>query len=220
MKGVQMKIQEIQGLTNGYLEQLEGTSEWYYCKQCETSFCDLYEAEEIIKETGEFAGATCYLVHYPDGEVIRPFEMRKNCYVEAPVFDDGKIGFLEVDFEARTIRIHYYLPEERRLVTLAELPLDSVKDCYNLSLRQSPLLLGRDANDGKYEVIWPVRKNVPIGEAESLMFCDGDKMYFASWYEDPEYHEEVVIRLLQTGEELERFPGTIQRMPDGTYWRL
>lgn len=202
------------------MEQIEGTGEWYYCKQCEDTFCDLYEAEEIIKDKGEFSGATCYLIHYPDGEVFRPFEMRKNVYVEAPVFDNGRIGFLEVDFSLRKINIYHYIPEEKKLVRLAELLLESVVDCYNLNLKSTPLILGREGNEGKYEIIWPVKKTIHIGDRESLMFRNDERLYFIDWYEDPEYHEEVVIRNINTGLVEERFAGTMYRMPDGKYWRM
>ncbi|BBF43779.1 hypothetical protein lbkm_2467 [Lachnospiraceae bacterium KM106-2] len=215
-----MKIKNIEGLSDVYLEQIEGTSEWYFCKQCEDSFCDLYEAEEIIKEKGKFSGATCYLIHYPDGEVFRPFEMRKNIYIEAPVWDNGKIGFLEVDFLMNKINVYYYMPEDKKLVKLAELPLESVEDCYNLRLKSTPLMLGRDGNEGKYEIIWPVRKTILMGDRETLMFRQDEKLYFNDWYENPEYHEEVVVRDINTGLVMERFCGNIYRMPDGTYWRI
>ncbi|MDO5292276.1 MAG: hypothetical protein Q4F05_05950 [bacterium] len=220
MRKVYMEIKRIEDLSDVCLEQMEGTSEWYFCKQCEDDFCDMYEAEEIINNNGEFSGATCYLIHFPDGEVFRPFEMRKNIYIENPVFDNGRIGFLEVDFTMKTITIYHYIWEEKKLVTLTELPLALVEDCYNLSLKSTPLMLGRDGNDGKYEVIWPVRKDLRIGDRETLMFRYDEKLYFHDWYENPEYHEEVVVRDLNTGLVLERFSGNIYRMPDGSYWRV
>ena len=81
-----MVIREIKGLENGYFENIEGTSEWYYSHVSSKSFCDLYEAEEIVNDGYTFVGMSCVLIHYPDGKVFRPFEIRENIYVEKPVF--------------------------------------------------------------------------------------------------------------------------------------
>lgn len=61
---------------------------------------------------------------------------------------------------------------------------------------------------------------IPIGDTESFGFCEGDKLYFTAWYEDPEYREETVVRALQTEAILERFPGDIWIMPNGDKWHL
>ncbi|MEI3235455.1 MAG: hypothetical protein V8S33_14060 [Intestinibacter bartlettii] len=73
--------------------------------------------------------------------------LRENFYVEAPVWDDGKFYFLCVDFSEKTIQIYCYYPEDKKLELIDKLPLDCVKDCYNLKLHVSPLMIGRDANE-------------------------------------------------------------------------
>ena len=59
---------------------------------------------------------------------------------------------------------------------------------------------------------------VAIGEHETLSFRDGNKLYCTVWYEDPDYREETVVRSLNDGTVLDRFPGDIRIMPNGEKW--
>lgn len=55
-------MQKIQGISNCYPELIEGTSKWYYCKESKISFCDLYEAEEMVKSGHDFECMNCHLI--------------------------------------------------------------------------------------------------------------------------------------------------------------
>ena len=81
-------------------------------------------------------------------------------------------------------------------------------------------MLGRDANEYVFQIIWPEKISFYIGSTESLMFRDGDDLYFSEWHEDPDYHEYVIIRDFHTGEIKDKFSGTICRMPNGVFWRF
>ena len=189
-----MKYLKINGLTDVYPETVEGTDEWYYCKLAKNTFCDLYEAEDIINSGNVYDGMNCVLIHYPDGEVIRPFEFRENVYVDSPIFYDGILYFLVVDFNQKKIQIVSYIPKIKKKSIVVELSLSEVEDCYNLLLRVAPVLLIREANDGYLNILWPEKKKIEIGDTEGFMFRDGDNLYFSEWYEDTEYHEMIVIR--------------------------
>mgnify|MGYP000683058873 CR=1 FL=1 len=71
-----MNTIKINGLEGGYLETIDGTSAWYYSQQGANDFLDLYEDEELIKDGNPFYGRNCYLIHFPDGEVFSPLELR------------------------------------------------------------------------------------------------------------------------------------------------
>ena len=215
-----MKYLKIDGLTDVYPETVEGTNEWYYCKLAKNTFCDLYEAEDIINSGKVYDGMNCVLIHYPDGEVIRPFEIKENMYVDAPVFYDGILYFLVVDFNQKHIQIVSFNPNTRGKSTVVEISLNEVEDCYNLLLRVAPVLLIREANDGYLNILWPEKKKIEIGDTEGFMFRDGDNLYFSEWYEDTEYHEMIVIRDWNTGEVKEKFEGQMIRMPNGEIWIL
>jgi len=215
-----MNIIKIEGISETYPERVDGTEEWYYCKESKNSFCDLYEAEEIVKSGNMFLGMNCHLIHYPDGTVYSPFELKENVYIEQPIWDNGKIYFLSVDFSKQRIQIYSYFTNKQRLEMIKELPLGIVEDCYNLMLKVSPLMLCRDANNGIYEIVWPENKKIEIGQTEALLFRDGEDLYFSEWYENPEYHENVIVRDLNSGEIKEKYQGYLCRMPNGVYWKI
>jgi hypothetical protein len=215
-----MNIIKIVGTKGCYPEQMEGTTEWYFCKEGKENFCDLYEAEEIFKSEKKYTGMNCHLIHFPEGTVHSPFKLRENLYIESPIWDNEKIYFLGVDFYKQIIQINCYFLNERRLEMIKELPLEIVEDCYNLMLKTTPLMLCRDANNGVLEIVWPENKNIEIGQTEGLLFRDGEDLYFSEWYENPEYHENVIIRNLNTGKVKEKFEGYLRRLPNGVYWRV
>ncbi len=187
-------------LENGYFENIEGTSEWYYSHVSSKSFCDLYEAEEIVNDGYTFVGMSCALIHYPDGKVFKPFEIRENIYVEKPVFLDGKIYFLEVDFDKKIMRLIYIDSEEllrenfkdynendndksfnisiediKHIET--EISLSEVEDCYNLMLKIAPVMITRCGNEGCFEIIYPEKKKYNIEAREGISLSEVEDCY-------------------------------------------
>lgn len=238
-----MVIREIKGLENGYFENIECTSEWYYSHVSSKSFCDLYEAEEIVNDGYTFVGMGCALIHYPDGKVFKAFEIKENIYVEKPVFLNGKIYFLEVDFDKKVMRVIYIDSEELISSNFeddkesnedkfcnisiedikhveAEISLSEVEDCYNLMLKISPMMITRAGNDGYFEIIYPEKKRYNIDVREGFDFRNGDDMYFASWDENPEYEDFIVVRDYESGEVKSVEKGSIFRMPNGEMWKI
>lgn len=159
-----IKLIKIQGLSETYPEEMEGTHEWYAAREPGMDMCDLYEAEEIFEKTGSFKGMNYHLIHYPDGEVHSPFQLQENVYVDKPVWNDGVLNFLVVDFKKKLIIITEYIPVKKELRVIAELSLSEVEDGYNLMLETSPLMLGRSPHDGYYEIVWPENKRIPSRE--------------------------------------------------------
>ena len=146
--------------------------------------------------------------------------MEENVYIEQPVWDNGTLYFLRVDFIKQIIQIYSYFPENQVLDIMKELPLSIVDDCYNLMLKITPLMLCRDANNSIYEIVWPENKKIEIGETEELLFRDGEDLYFSEWYENPEYHENVIVRDLNSGEIKGKYQGYLCRMPNGVFWKI
>ena len=213
-----MKFIKIDDLKDVYPERIEGTGEWYFCKIAKNCFCDLYEVEEILKQEQVYEGMTCVLIHYPDGNVYYPFVAKENVYVEAPVFLEDVLYFLVVDFAEKTIQIVAFDAHTFEQKVVKELALDEVPNCYNLKLDVSPLMLSYVGEDNTLEVVWPEKKSFKMNEHQVHLFRNDDKMYFSEWFEDPDYHEMVVVRDWETGEELERFDGQMCRMPNGDVW--
>ena len=219
-----MNYIKIEGIQDAYPERIEGTSEWYSCKLAANCFCDLYEAEEIVKAGNVYEGMTCVLIHYPDGQVYYPFVAKENVYVEAPVFCDGVLYFIVADFAERLLQVVAFHTKDFEQKNVFELSLDEVPSCYNLRIDVAPAMLLCESEAHVLEVIWPEKKTFKMNERQVLLFRDGNRVYFSEWFEEEapnySYYEQVVVRDWETGEEIERFDGQMHRMPNGDIWRF
>ncbi len=218
----QMKTIETDGIT--YIEPLAGAAgEWYYGMDYEHG--DLYEAEILFKEGRPVRGRKLCLVRYPDGELFFPVPKAAGTYSERPVFLDGMIYILNVDFNAGAIRIVRFDCGSHETGLHAELPLASVKDCYNLSLQTAPLTLSRQcAAKNEFEIVWPQRRSFHMDDHDSFFMRDGGRLFFNRWHEsgegaDYKYWEETVVKDLD-GNTLEIIPGDVTLMPGGEIWNL
>lgn len=141
-------------------------------------------------------------------------------YLGTPVYDGSSVVLLVVSFNESMIRILRFLHQQAVIQEIAQLPLSAVKDCYNLMLHTSPVSLTRQPNDGIFEIIWPERVRFAINDRETLIFRDGDTLYFNMWHEAPDYWEETLVRSLHDGAILKRLSGDIRIMPNGERWLI
>lgn len=204
------------GITN--LESLDGSSEWYWGADYASN--DLYEAEELFRSGHAIDKNRLILIQRLEGKAYEPVCTKPGQYLGKPVYHNGQIVLLMVDFPKEEIRILIFHEAEGTTEPLAVLPLSIVEDCYNLMLEASPLMLTRSAHDNKFQILWPERRDFSIEDHEFFEFLDGNRLYTSVWYEDPDYREEVLVRDYDTGELLERIPGSLRSMPDGQNWLL
>ena len=204
------------GITN--LESLDGSSEWYWGADYASN--DLYEAEELFRSGHAVDKNRLILIQRLEGKVYEPVCTKPGQYLGKPVYHNGQIVLLMVDFPKEEIRILIFHEAEGTTEPLAVLPLSIVEDCYNLMLEASPLMLTRSAHDNKFQILWPERRDFSIEDHEFFEFLDGNRLYTSVWYEDPDYREEVLVRDYDTGEVLERILGSLRSMPDGQNWLL
>ena len=208
-----MKTIDLHGITNMELVR-GGTSEWYW--STDYVHGDLYEAEELFQMGHPVQSNRLYLIHYPDGTVYEPVTAAAGQYLGYPVYDNGAVALLAVNFLEGVIRILRFRAGETQEVEA--LPMSTVRNCYNLMLHTSPLSLTRQPGDNTFELVWPEQVRFEIEERETLNFRDGDKLYFTLWHEDPDYREETLVRSVLDGTILDRFPGDIRIMPNGKKW--
>ena len=196
---------------------------WYFGVDC--AHGDLYEAEQLFHSGQIIKGRELCLVHYPDGQVFFPVPKTEGHYSERPVFLEGGIFTVDVDFPGNTIRIIRFDCGNYQTGIHAEIPLSSVKDCYNLKLQTAPLTLSRQCSgSGELEIVWPERIILSMDDHDSFFMRDGGKLFFNRWYEkgdgaDYRYWEETVIKDLE-GNVMEVIPGDVMRMPNGEIWHL
>ena len=154
------------GITN--LEPLPGSSEWYWGADYASN--DLYEAEELFRSGHLIDKNRLVLVHCPEGTLYEPVRTKPGQYLGRPVYHDGQIVLLLVDFPKEEIRILTFREAEKTTKPLAMLPLSILTDCYNLMLEASPLMLTRSAHDNQFQIIWPERRDFAIEDHEFLSF--------------------------------------------------
>ena len=204
------------GITD--LEPLAGSSEWYWGADYASG--DLYEAEELFRSGHPIDKNRLVLVHCPEGTVYEPVRTKSGQYLGRPVYHDGRVVLLMVDFPKEEIRILTFYEATEITELLVVLPLSIVADCYNLMLEASPLMLTRSAHDNQFQIIWPKRRDFAIEDHEIFGFLERSRLYTSVWHEDPDYWEELLVRDYDTGAVLDRIPGDFRRMPDGQNWLL
>lgn len=210
-----MKKIHTQGIS--YIETVDGNPDWYWGSDYAQG--DLYEAEELFRDGHPVTCNLLVFVHYPDGRAVEPVKRKDGQYFGRPTYYEGKLHILLVDFPEGLIKIIQYDDERKQTALVAAVPLGEVKDCYNLLLAHTPLMLYRQGNDGMFQEVWPEKVEFPIGETESFLVRDGDILYFSRWTE-PDGQEEMVVRKYPGGEILQVVPGTLKEMPDGQRWLL
>ena len=137
------------GITN--LEPLPGSSEW--CWGADYANNDLYEAEELFRSGHPIEKNRLVLVRCPEGTVYEPVHTKPGQYLGRPVYHDGRVVLLMVDFLKEEICILAFHETDGTTRPLAVLPLSIVANCYNLMLEASPLMLTRSAHDNQFQII-------------------------------------------------------------------
>lgn len=204
------------GITN--LEPLAGSSKWYWGADYASG--DLYEAEELFRSGHPIRKNRLVLVRCPEGTVYEPVCTKPGQYLGRPAYHNGQVVLLLVDFPKEEIRILSFDEAKKTIEPLAVLPLSVVADCYNLMLETPSLMLTRSAHDNQFQILWPERRDFAIEDHEFFEFLEGNRLYTSVWYEDPDYREELLVRDYDTGELLERIPGSLRQMPNGQKWLL
>ena len=209
-----MKVIDTKGIT--YLQEFENCREWYW--GTDYACGDLYEAEDVFLAGERFEPNRLIFAHYPDGRVYEPIQKKELQYFGDPICIGGVIYFLLAAFDEKMLRVYRLTLESGKAELEVELSLGEVKNCYNLKLDGSPLAITRQGEENRFQFIWPKKAEFAIGERESFLLRQGNKLYFGVWHEDPDYREEVNVREYPTGRILETIPGTVKPMPNGEPW--
>ena len=82
-------------------------------------------------------------------------------------------------------------------VLTVELPLNAVKDCYNLRLDGCPLMLTRQGGDYLFQVIWPEKVEFAIGTGESFLFRKENKLFFLNGMKIQNTEKKLMLENIQ-----------------------
>lgn len=213
-----MNIKIFKGFEDIYPEKIDETDSWYYGQWTPCS-----EAYEVYDFKNKYPGARLYFIEYPSGKVFEPIKQEKNVFLERPVYEnkDNSFGIIRYDFNKKNIQVLVFKPEYSSVKILTEMSFSKVGDMINVRLITSPFaLVKHDVQGDKVNFIWPKEIQIQFEENEGLDFQNDGKLYTSKWIEDPDYREEIIIRDVKTGEILERSPGYLRRMSDGSAWKM
>ena len=199
-----------------WAEPFRGSKDWLY--GTDHTDGDLYEAEELYQDGHPITKNRLIFIRRADGLVREPLKAKDGQYFGAPLFEDGRIMILLADFPEEQLLLYAYDGDRDELQLIAAFPRSIAEDCYNLMPSGSPLMLTRQAGN-RFQILWPEKADFAIAPSESFCFREEGRLYFSRWYEDPDYREEVIVRDL-SGEILEKYPGTLEILPDGQKWLL
>ena len=71
------------------------------------------------------------------------------------------------------------------------------------------MAITRQGEENRFQMIWPEKVDFAIGERESFLLRQDDKLYFGLWHEDPDYREEVCVREYPSGRVIEILEGSL-----------
>ncbi|MGO4961757.1 hypothetical protein ACTQ5X_08440 [Jeotgalibaca porci] len=213
-----MNIKTFKGFEDIYPEKVDETDSWYYAQWTPCS-----EAYEVPDFKNKYPGTRLYFIEYPSGKVFEPIKQGKNVFLERPVYEhkDNSFGIIRYDFNEEVIQVLIFKPDCYSVKIITEMAFSKVGDMINVRLVTSPFaLVKHDVQSDTVDFLWPKEMHIQFEENEGLYFQNDGKLYTSKWIEDPNYREEIIIRDAETGEILERNPGYLRRMPDGSVWKM
>lgn len=198
-----------------YLRKLEGSDLFYGIDHCGD---DLYEAKELFEMDHRLDHNRLIFVTYPEGIVYEPLTAEKGGYFGDPVFDEGLIFILKVDFNKRKLIIYRSDLKFKEIMVHVQLDMEEDEDCYNLRLVRYPVTLIKTSKDNLFRILWPLKTEFEIDPHESFDHRIDEYLIFSMWFEDPDYREEAIIRRYPDGEKLWNHKGSIFTTDDGQEW--
>lgn len=199
-----------------YLEKIDCIDNWYFGQN--NIYLDAYEVPEY---NGTYPGNRLCFFESPSGHIFEPVKEVHNVYIDKPIYDREKksFGFLRFDFNKNFLKVIIFNPLNYEVNKLISLPMAEIGELINVRLLTSPLTLIRDnVNYNSVDFIWPNKVHLVLEDNEGLTFHDNGKLYSSKWIEDPDYREEIIIRDAETGKIIDRIPGYLTQMPDGSIW--
>jgi len=213
-----MQFKVFKGFEDIYPLKVEESDSWYVGHWTPCS-----EAYEVPDFQNKYPGTRLYFFQYPSGKVFEPIKQEQNVFLERPVYEqkNNSFGIVRYDFNKQLIQVLVFKPDDSSVETLTELPFAKVKDLENIRLIISPFaLVKHDVQNDAVQFLWPEEKHYQFEQNESLDFQGDGKLYLSKWMEDPDYREEIIVRDAESGKILERSPGYLIRMPDGSIWKM
>ena len=176
-------------------------------------------------ERGGYQGAVLYFYDFETGDVYQPFEKKRNVVYSRPEFADGYYYFLQGDYDAKTVVLYRYFPDDL-LAPVVTLPLDDV-DLYNLRIVGNPVHI--ISQNEELRCYYPEAFSFPLEPNETVCFIEDGCVYIEAWIEEGwddendratdeyDYYHKVVVKDFH-GNLISEEIGALGQAADGTWW--
>ena len=199
---------------------LDGTDRYAYAL---SDYADAWDLKDY-QENGGYQGSILYLHDLYENKVYLPFEKKRNVIYQTPLFYDGNIYFLQIDYDDQKINL-YCFSINKELEKVTELSIDEV-NLYNIGLTGEGVHI--TSQDYTFKCYYPEKFEIKIEANESVICIDEDRIYINAWIEegvvndeitnDYSYYDKLLVKD-KKGNLISEEVGALTKFPDGK-WRI
>ena len=214
-------VRRFKEVNGKYIEKIYGQDRLAFAMSDNEDLYDLI----AWSERGGYQGAVLYFYDFETGDVYRPFEKKRNVVYSRPEFADGYYYFLQGDYDAKTVVLYRYFPDDL-LAPVVTLPLDDV-DLYNLWIVGNPVHI--ISQNEALRCYYPEAFSFPLEPNETVCFIEDGRVYIEAWIEEGwddendratdeyNYYHKVVVKDFH-GNLISEEIGALGQAADGTWW--
>ena len=214
-------VRRFKSVNGKYIEKIYGQDRLAFAMSDNEDLYDLI----AWSERGGYQGAVLYFYDFETGDVYQPFEKKKNVVYSRPEFADGYYYFLQGDYDAKTVVLYRYFPDDL-LAPVVTLPLDDV-DLYNLRIVGNPVHI--ISQNEALRCYYPEAFSFPLEPNETVCFIEDGRVYIEAWIEEGwddendratdeyNYYHKVVVKDFH-GNLISEEIGALGQAADGTWW--
>ena len=214
-------VRRFKSVNGKYIEKIYGQDRLAFAMSDNEDLYDLI----AWSERGGYQGAVLYFYDFETGDVYQPFEKKRNVVYSRPEFADGYYYFLQGDYDAKTVVLYRYFPDDL-LAPVVTLPLDDV-DLYNLRIVGNPVHI--ISQNEELRCYYPDAFSFPLEPNETVCFIEDGCVYIEVWIEEGwddendratdeyNYYHKVVVKDFH-GNLISEEVGALGQAADGTWW--
>ena len=214
-------VRRFKEVNGKYIEKIYGQDRLAFAMSDNEDLYDLI----AWSERGGYQGAVLYFYDFETGDVYQPFEKKRNVVYSRPEFADGYYYFLQGDYDAKTVVLYRYFPDDF-FAPVVTLPLDDV-DLYNLRIVGNPVHI--ISQNEELRCYYPEAFSFPLEPNETVCFIEDGRVYIEAWIEEGwddendratdeyNYYHKVVVKDFH-GNLISEEIGALGQAADGTWW--
>ena len=214
-------VRRFKSVNGKYIEKIYGQDRLAFAMSDNEDLYDLI----AWSERGGYQGAVLYFYDFETGDVYQPFEKKRNVVYSRPEFADGYYYFLQGDYDAKTVVLYRYFPDDL-LAPVVTLPLDDV-DLYNLRIVGNPVHI--ISQNEELRCYYPEVFSFPLEPNETVCFIEDGCVYIEAWIEEGwddendratdeyDYYHKIVVKDFH-GNLISEEVGALGQAADGTWW--